>query len=275
MSLNSPDGSQLTDKQESTLVESLVGALCSELHATPSQLLHVVRTIPDDVLVLSEPELEDRVRTVALVSGSEEATVKWGTMASFFRKMHIVPSKFTPVVEKMALLELTNSFVDNQYDLLYATAARKAQVQSTAATNAYMAYNWAEIREWLTFPRGLGVWSAVLIAVLSRNPMIAVLIGCVLWILMAGLATPLWKAGHEEGDLAAPYGEDKSWWRLARPFRMFVTHWLFRWSGVAAILLSGWSQGLQFNLWWLPLGALLLYDVVRTTMTANHQPVQH
>lgn len=146
------------------------------------------------------------------------------------------------------------------------------QYQKYEDGSSYMAAHWSEIHEWLTFPRGLGVWSAVLIATLAPHPLLAVVLGLVLCAALNALAIPLWEAGHEEGRQHSVYGAAKRWWRCSRPLRTVVAHWGWRWAGVAVCLLAAWAGGVSFDGWWLPLGLLLAYDVVRTLRTTENGP---
>jgi hypothetical protein len=151
-------------------------------------------------------------------------------------------------------------------------AAAKQQFEQIEDPNSYMAVHWGEIHEWLTFPRGLGVWSAVLIATFTMQPLLGTMVGLVVSVVMNALAIPLWEAGHEEGGLHAVHGDAKWWWRYSQPLRTVVAHWGFRWAGVTVCLLAAWANGARFDAWWLPLGLLLIYDVVRTLRTAENGP---
>jgi hypothetical protein len=158
------------------------------------------------------------------------------------------------------------------YQINKRRAAAKQQFEQIEDPRSYMAVHWQEIHEWLTFPRGLGVWSAVLIATFAMQPLLGTVVGLVVSAVMNALAIPLWEAGHEEGGLHAVHGDAKRWWRYSRPLRTVVAHWGFRWAGVTICLLVAWVNGARFDAWWLPLGLLLIYDVVRTLRTAENGP---
>jgi hypothetical protein len=158
-----------------------------QLRRDDSQLLQTLRAMPGELLSFSDDELAAQVVRLAQMSGGAEQAATWATTAMLCRHNHMKPSALAELVQSVALMEVTDNFLNNQFDLVHAQAQR----QTRDVTNEYMAAHWPEVHEWLNFPRGFGVWSAVLIAVIAVQPLLAVFLVLLFWGLFMVLAFPL------------------------------------------------------------------------------------
>ncbi len=252
--------------------QCFIQGVCDSTGVTAVQLLQILRTVSDDEVVLPDGGAARQAHAIAQTSNRAEQTAQRAAIVTACHGLGMKPSIMADMAQRVVMMATIASFLDDRATFLPGRALPQTQPQPLEPGSSYMAAHWPEIHEWLTFPRGIGVWCAVLIAAFAAQPLPAVVVGVLFCGLMNALAIPLWEAGHEEGGRRRVHGDARWWWKSSRPLRMVVAHWGFRWLGVAVCLLAAWAGGTTFDGWWLPLALLLIYDVVRTLQTAENGP---